>query len=755
MRLWSHLRPPWNPSLTCAKGPACFARTRTISLAARHAASASRNDDGLLGQLFDRPDRHQLPLRSTTPTGLFLNDHVTSPKGLLGFAGDSLREAQRLTDKICVSDRTDARRIVKDFDKLSDVICNVIDMAECIRNCHPDPAFVQAAEQAFAGLYEFMNVLNTHQGLFEAIKSIVENDALYASLSREEQAVARVYHNDFLKSGISLADDKRRTFVELTNRISSVGRAFSNGCGPARSTLSIPEAELSSSKSILRTLGCTPRAGAYHLPTYGAVYYQLMVSLTSDDVKRRLMTENLRSSEAQVGLLDDMLRSKAELARLVGFENFGQLQLHDKMARDPQSVLKFLHSLATTNMAFAQEEIDVLQKTMDRPGGRIEAWTRDRYAAIYTETLRQRSGASAGASASLREYFSVGTVMQGLSKLFSCLYGVTLCPRDPMIGEIWHKSVVPVDVVSERDGIVGVMYCDLFGRPGKTSGASHFTVRCSRRVDEDFDETHPARLAVKEFEPGHVYQLPTIALFCDFQPPSKTRPTFLSFHEVETLFHEFGHAMHSMLGRTAYHNLAGTRCATDFVELPSVLMEQFAKSKDVIPLFARNYYSGEPLDAENPRVQYLLHQHFPAQDTHQQIMYALVDQELHSSRGLEADFSSTKIYQQVYADWGIFHPWPGVSWQAQFSHLHSYGSSYYAYLFDRALAAKVWDVVFAKDPLSRDAGEWYAQSVLRWGGSRDPWESLAEVLHMPELASGGTEAMDQVGRWCVDLQQQA
>ena len=167
------------------------------------------------------------------------------------------------------------------------------------------------------------------------------------------------------------------------------------------------------------------------------------------------------------------------------------------------------------------------------------------------------------------------------------------------------------DVVSDTDGHIAVLYCDLFSRAGKTPNPAHFTLRCSREIlPAELEEmSHMAHgfsspiaaatdgMAVS-FNPSRntYFQLPTIALICDFSKPT-AGPTLLNIHDVRTLFHEMGHALHSILGRTALQNVSGTRCATDIAELPSVLMEHFAFSPSVLALYARHWATDAPLPA--------------------------------------------------------------------------------------------------------------------------------------------------------------
>lgn len=348
--------------------------------------------------------------------------------------------------------------------------------------------------------------------------------------------------------------------------------------------------------------------------------------------------------------------------------------------------------------------------------------------------------------------------MQGLSRLFSRLYGVRFVPRETSPGETWNDDVRRLDVIDETDGHIAVVYCDLFEREGKNPNPAHFTVRCSRKIeDEEYLEEalegnrEDDGMASVRRSDGSLYQLPTIALICDFSRGNPDQPTLLNFREVQTLFHEMGHAVHSMLGRTALHNVAGTRCATDWAELPSVLMEHFAKAPEVLGLFARHWETDEPLPMKLVTERMQQESLMEATETRAQILLSLLDQRYHSELPLSRDFSSTSVYQDIETKYGLLPPVQGTSWQGFFGHLFGYGATYYAYLFDRAIAAKVWKDVFEQDPLRRDAGERYKEEVLRWGGGRSGWKCLAGVLGKEELEEGGEKAMVEVGEWGSEL----
>jgi len=201
----------------------------------------------------------------------------------------------------------------------------------------------------------------------------------------------------------------------------------------------------------------------------------------------------------------------------------------------------------------------------------------------------------------------------------------------------------------------------------------------------------------------------------------------------------------AMIGRTEYQNVAGTRCATDFVELPSILMEHFLRSPTILSLF--------DVDKSSTR-QIGNHHNDPCRaiDSYSQVLLAVIDQIYHSSNVLESSFDSTLDLARLHTSHGVMPYVCGTSFQTQFGHLFGYGATYYSYLFDQAIASQIWRKVFSSNPLDRETGEKYKREVLRHGGGKDPWQMVSLILDSPELERGDLETMQQVGRWKIETE---
>ncbi|KAI8720916.1 Mitochondrial intermediate peptidase [Fusarium sp. LHS14.1] len=737
-----------------------------------HSASTA-HDDAVLRSLFDAPTSRSFPKFSLKKSqGLFKNRYLTSPDGFLRFAKANLERATKIVHRVLnASSVQEYQAVVRDLDRLSDLLCRVLDLSDFVRMTHPDPRFQDAAANAWALAYQYMNQLNTMTGLSDQLSQALAMPEVTKVWSEEEKTVAEQLKLDFMKSAVNLPKASRDRFVDLSSRISEIGSAFVQGMQPERKKITLPAHKF---YGLYPGLAATLKVRSeITLPTLGSEAAAALQSVIDEDTRKEIYLAQRTASRETIQYLEAMLRLRGELAELAGFESYGHMALKDRMmAKSPASVMQFLLALRDHNTPIIQDELkELVLKKRDRlniPDSKLQAWDRD----FYMEKIRADMRSRKRQEDQLSSYFSVGTVIQGLSRLFDRLYGIRLVPRESLPGETWHPDVKRLDVINEKGDQVAVLYCDLFYRPQKSPNPAHFTVRCSREIlpsevaeiaaeqDSDAPTFESAEMAANDgmeisTKDGVLKQLPTIALVCDFPKSDNSKePAFLSFHSVETLFHEMGHAIHSILARTSFQNVSGTRCATDFAELPSTLMEHFAADPTVLSLFARHWRSDQPLPYELVAERARLTKRFEGIDTEHQIILAMVDQAYHASDVASPAFDSTAVFHDIKGRFahGPQDP-PNTCWQGFFGHLHSYGSTYYSYLFDRVLAERVWRVVFKAGEngaaINRENGERLKENLLKWGGGRDPWTCLAETLQDDRLAPGDEKSMALVGSWGI------
>ncbi|MCJ1313946.1 Mitochondrial intermediate peptidase [Agyrium rufum] len=766
-------------------------------------SSSADHEDRLLRQIFDNRsvwEEFSRP-KSRELAGLFKNQYLKSPDGFQRFAETTIERCRIIVNEVlAISTIEDYRGIARQLDRLSDLLCRIIDLAEFVRSTHPDSRYQNAAAEAHTMMFGYMNTLNTTTGLYEQLKKALDMPEVVESWSEEENKVAAILLKDFSQSAIDLPEHKKNRWLDLSAKISNLGYVVTERMEPAIRGLILDASRLHGMDPMtLRDM--MDRRGRVHMPTVGMAPTSALRSVKDEETRKEIYIASRTSSKRQVRVLEEFLALRGEQAQVAGFSSFASMTLSDKMAETPQAVMKFLSALSQANAPRIQQEMAEmlsLKRALNTNDSftRINAWDKD-YLHQKLYAAERKTGRASRTPDFLPSFFSLGTVMQGLSRLFGRLYGIRLVPRETLHGETWHSEVRRLDVIDENEGHIAVVYCDLFQRDGKNPHPAHFTVRCSREIQDpeiqQAREMHSATSFLSDLpddissltndgmatasspQTGTLHQLPTIALICDFSPEAEPKtshfrstfsstkssnpPTLLNLHDVQTLFHEMGHAIHSILGRTSLQCISGTRCATDFAELPSVLMEHFATSAPVLSLFARHFEDDKPLPYSMIEERVRVAKKGHASDLEAQIVMAALDQRCHSAEVLQHDQSSglwdsTRAWHNVCAKWGSVPEAPSTSWQGFFGHLVGYGAVYYSYLFDRAIANRIWVGVFAggEKSVDRERGERYRREVLRWGGGRNGWQCIGGVLGGEEgdvLRGGGEKAMERVGSWGV------
>uniref|UniRef100_A0A670I0N0 Mitochondrial intermediate peptidase n=1 Tax=Podarcis muralis TaxID=64176 RepID=A0A670I0N0_PODMU len=399
----------------------------------------------------------------------------------------------------------------------------------------------------------------------------------------------------------------------------------------------------------------------------------------------------------QLHCLEELLTSRNLLAQLVGYDTFAHRALQGTMAKTP----------GNANCEICQDKYRLCRLLQEISS----TWEERRKLMPWDHPYH--SGVLRAERYNIEPslycpFFSLGACMEGLNILFNKLLGISLYAEQTEKGEVWCEDVRKLAVVHEQEGLLGYIYCDFFQRPDKPYQDCHFTIRGGR---------------LKE---NGEYQLPVVVLMLSLPHSTSSLPTLLTPGMMENLFHEMGHAMHSMLGRTRYQHVTGTRCSTDFAEVPSILMEYFANDYRVVNQFARHYKTGQPLPkhmvsrlCESKKV-------CAAADMQLQIFYAVLDQIYHGKHPLEK--STTEILKETQEKFYGLPYVPNTAWQLRFNHLVGYGAKYYSYLMSRAVASMVWKQCFVQDPFDRAMGERYRREMLAHGGGKEPMLMVQGML---------------------------
>uniref|UniRef100_A0A3B5R269 Mitochondrial intermediate peptidase n=1 Tax=Xiphophorus maculatus TaxID=8083 RepID=A0A3B5R269_XIPMA len=489
--------------------------------------------------------------------GLFGVPELSCPEGFQAATQTALKNTELLLHRACSC--SPGVETVECFDQLSDGLCKVADLADFIKVAHPDPAYREAAEKTCIDIGTVVEKLNTNVELCKSLKNLLDNAKVVAELDPDTKRVAELFMFDFEISGIHLDDKLRKEAVALHVKLLDLSNEFLIGSHvPNRIAKSAIPKHL---QVLFASDGSFIQIGGLHADS-------------PDDLLREIAYRIYLYPNADLmECLEELLKCRYKLAKLVGYDSYGHRALKGTMAKNPETVMSFLQLLTDKLSQRTAKDFQMMRdmkKKLNPRNAELMPWDHP----FLSGVLRAERY---NIEPSLYSpYLSLGACMEGLNNLFSQLYGVSLMSEHPGPGEVWSEDVRKLAVVHETEGLLGYIYCDFFHRRDKPHQDCHFTIRGGRWCQET-DQ----------------YQLPVVVLMLSLPHPTKSAPTLLTPGMMENLFHEMGHAMHSMLGRTRYQHVTGTRCATDFAEVPSILMEYFATDYRVISQFARHFETGQ------------------------------------------------------------------------------------------------------------------------------------------------------------------
>ncbi|XP_073957719.1 mitochondrial intermediate peptidase [Choristoneura fumiferana] len=616
-------------------------------------------------------------------TGLFNKPELTSFEGFNILKEQAISATDRLIDEATSGP---SRPMVEIFDELSDTLCKVADLAEFVRIAHPQSHFASAAEDACISVSGVVEKLNTHKGLYEALRDSVKRG------TSGDQHLAELFLFDFEQSGIQLEDKRRRKVVGLNNLILQTGQRFMAGAARPRR---VPR-------------DAVPQNVRQFFSTEGddiivsGVYAECGDAAAREAAYRLYLAPDSHQDE----LLTSTLEARHDLASVCGFGCYADRAIKASTMETAANVRQFLDVLSDNLYDRAKIDFDAMLKMKKKETPYQEdlaCWDTPYF------THKAKTQLLNVANSDFSPYFSLGGCMEGLNMLCQELYGISLKSEEMLPGESWAPDVYKLAVVQEQEGLLGHIYCDLYERPGKPHQDCHFTIQGGKLL------------------PDGSYQNPIVVVMLSLSGGHRSGPALLSPGAVDNLFHEVGHALHSMLARARYQHVSGTRCPTDLAELPSVLMEYFASSPQVVRRFARHFQTREAMPEHMLQRLCASKYLFGASEMQLQVFYSALDQRYHGADA-SCGGKTTDVLRDVQKQYYGLPYVQNTAWQHRFSHLIGYGAKYYSYLISRALAWSVWKRSFEAQPLSRSAGDALRHGVLCHGGARPPQVLLREYL---------------------------
>ena len=546
------------------------------------------------------------------------------------------------------------------------------------------------------------------QELFQRISQVFEQRA-QLSLTTEQTTLLEKTYKSFVRNGAQLekidADTLRKIDQELAQLSLQFGEhvlAETNKFVHLVDNLSelegLPQGALDAAAQLAEEKGHTDRwAFTLDYPSYIPV-----MTYAKNRALRKTLFMAFNTKGAKGDDLDNqeiirqLVTLKQQRAKLLGYESHAHFTLEERMAKSPATVLEFLQSLLEKAKPKAQlevKEVAALAKNLDQLEV-LEKWD----FAYYSELLKKEKYALD--EELLRPYFSLENVISGVFETASRLFGLRFVANSEI--PVYHPEVTAYEVYDRENRFLSVFYADFFPRPGKRNGAWMTSYR-------------------GQFKEGNVDHRPHVSIVCNFTKPTKTSPSLLTFNEVTTLFHEFGHALHGMLARGVYESLSGTSVFWDFVELPSQIFENWCYEKECLDLFANHYQTGEDIPADLVEKIKKAANFQQGYMTLRQLSFALLDMAYHSQN--PDQIQDIKAFEnEVLKETELLPSVEVTRISTSFSHIFQggYAAGYYSYKWAEVLDADAFELFLEKGVFDTETSVSFEKNILSAGGSEHP-----------------------------------
>ena len=571
-----------------------------------------------------------------------------------------------------------------------------------------DDNFTRVEEQIVPQLTAHQDNIYLDEKLFARIQAIYKTKA---TLTGEDLRLVEVYYSRFVRAGAELSAPDKATMRELNGELAKLETSFSqNLLKSYKDDVIIVEdkAQLDglSDSDIASLAAAAKDAGktGYMITLVNTTTQPLLSSIKNRDLRKKLWeTSAYRAMETNAPLNINIAKLRAQKAKLLGYSTWAAYSLGDQMAKTPEAVYGILDDLAPKALVKAKVEAADIQAEIVKDGQTFELAPWDW--AYYAEKVRKAKYDLDDSQ--VKPYFEMNTVLNdGMFFAMNKLYGISVKPRNDL--PVWHKDVSAYEIFNQDGSSIGLFYLDLYARQGKRGGAW---------MDELVSQSF-----LKNTQPV-VYNALNVP------KPAEGQPTLMTFDEVSTLFHEFGHAIHGLYSQVNYPSLAGTLTARDFVEFPSQANEDWSIDPQVLANYAKHYQTGEPIPAELLTKVLKAHTFNQGFGTVEYLSAALLDMEWHS---IAADTEITDVAafeKQALAKHGLdYAPVPPRYKTTYFSHSFGggYSAGYYAYLWTEVFAADSFSYMMSQGGLTLENGQKYRDTVLSKGNSQDLMQSYID-----------------------------
>jgi thimet oligopeptidase len=648
---------------------------------------------------------------------LTIPDWEQTPAAVEAAAKDAIKKGNAALDAIGKLDpkKVTFQNTVVALDTLGYEANKVANKATIIKEAHTDPKMRAAAESAVKTLNDWFVGIDYREDVYKSIKAFADTKP---QLEGEDRKLLNETMRDYRRAGLALPPAKRKEVEQLRKQLAKLGTEFGTNIANTKEPVVFTKAELDGMPEDFFTKpGIKTGDDAYTV--LANVTWQFVAveeDAKSEATRKRLyIAHDSLAKEKNVPLLNQMLTLRNKIALRLGYKSWDDFQTEPRMAKNGAAAQKYIDDLVAGIEPKFAAELSELQKMkqldVQSQGGdafaapRIDTWDWRYY---QNQLKKQRFAVDTEA---LRNFFPFQKVLDGMFAIYQRIFGLKFEQIAPPYKWIDNLQLWAVSDAATGEPL-GLFYLDMFPRDGKFNHFAEFEIIGGKLL------------------PDGKYQRPTVTLLCNFPPATSDKPSLLSHNEVEILFHEFGHVLHTITTHAKYARFAGAHVPTDFVEAPSQMLQNWVWDKSVLDSFAADYRDpSKKIPAET--IQKMKDAKLATAGVfyRRQFAFASLDLALHGSHMENAPYDCVAISNPILEK--VFLPIdPSTSFVSYFGHLNGYDAGYYGYAWADAIAADM-ATVFESAPegyYDKQAGMRLRNEIYAMGDSRDVNESIEKFL---------------------------
>jgi len=597
------------------------------------------------------------------------------------------------------------------LDRVQQHFSTVTSALHSLEMVSPDEAMRTACHESVIELQKFaVDAFSCNVALYKAFKAYVDGNAKQEKLSPEEVYYLEESMRDFKREGLHLPEDKLAEIKIVKKELAALTMEYDMNSAKDQSFITVTEQDLAGvDRDMVENLKRDDQNN-YKVTCDYPTYTEVIENCTVGQTRKKLyFAFQNRAYPQNIAVLDKIIAKRDELAKKLGFESYAALDIDAAMAKKPETSEKFIYDLIATAQNKAKKEL--LTFSQDLPAGvsldengKFNPWDLSYIKSNYKKkhfAFDERLVA---------EHFEAAKTIQGLFDIYQKFLGLKFKLIKPSWA--WHEDVQAIEVFdSTNNNLRGYVVLDLYPRPNKYSHACCYPIIPTLKKDSN----------------GVITKTPSLSVvIANFPKSTKNKPALLRHGDVTTFFHEFGHAMHGLLGSTEMAGFAGTSVKTDFVEMPSQMFEEWMYDKAMLKQVSAHYQTGKPLDDATINTLSELKKFDSGYFVLRQCWLSLISLEYYK-KGAHKDTNAItralaeKLFLTIRFE-------PDTHFQAAFGHLTGYGAKYYSYMWAKVFALDIFEKVNAGGLLNPETGKLFAEKVLGKGGSIAPDQIVRDFL---------------------------